>query len=384
MKETPVAPTHRGDLRPLVAEGVSPWLDGFHRGLFGPDRPARLTEPAGLRGATSNPALLAARLADEPSYAQQLARLAEHGVSVEGAVWAISVQDLRMAADELLPVFRATQGYDGLVSADMDPRMAHNPAAATAEAIELVRAVDRPNLLVKIPATPEGLTALRDCVALGIGVHATGVFSVQRYREVVDAWFGGLERALRAGRTVSRIASVASLPVGPVDREIDRRLTAIGTGPALELRGTGAVATARLLYQVYEEQLGSARWRALRAHGARPQRLLWSTAELADTAAARSWYVEGLVSWGTVHAMTRPLLDEAARALRLRGDTLMGQHEAALTVHDRLGRLGIPYRAVVRRLESENITGLVDSWMRLHAAMEARLGGKAGAPRDGR
>ncbi|MCP2313357.1 MULTISPECIES: transaldolase [Kitasatospora] len=364
---------NRRDLRPLVAEGVSPWLDGIHRDLTSSGELSRLVAETGLRGATSNPEQLAARLHRDPVYLEQLARLADHRVSVEGAVWAASVHDLRQACDVMLPVFTDTHGYDGLVSMDMDPRMAHDAAATTAEATELARAVARPNMLVKIPATLEGLEALRGCVAAGIGVHVTGVYSVRRYGEVVDAYFDGLEKALADGRQLSAIASVASLPVGRLDREVDGRLAEIGGPDAGTLRGRAGLAVARLMYRAYEERLGSARWRALRASGARPQRLLWSASALADPAAARARYVEGLVSWGTVHAMTRPVLDEAADRLELRGDTLMGQHETAQTVLDSLGRLGISYDAVERRLEADTVTGLIDSWLGLHTAVGARM-----------
>ncbi|WP_327679380.1 transaldolase family protein [Kitasatospora sp. NBC_00458] len=373
MKKPPAAPPSRRDLRPLIAEGVSPWLDGIHRGLATSGLLGRLIDETGLRGATTNPALLAGRLRRDPVYAEQLARLAGHDVSPEGSVWAASVHDLRLVCDQFLDVFRTAHGHDGLVSADLDPRLAHDPAATTAEAVELARAVDRPNLLVKIPATPEGLGAIRDCVGLGLGVHATGLFSVHRYGQVVDAYFDGLEQALAAGRPLAAIASVASLPVGRVDQEIDRRLTALGTPDALALRGLTAQAAARLMYRAYEERLGDGRWRTLRASGARPQRLLWTDSALAGAAAAQARYVAGLVSWGTAHAMTRPVLDEAVRMLRLDGDTLMGRHEAAQAVLDRLGRLGIDYCAVVRRLEEDSVPRLIDHWLRLHASAATRL-----------
>ncbi|MGA5701787.1 transaldolase [Peterkaempfera bronchialis] len=384
VKETSIGPATPGDLRPLVAEGVSPWLDGIHRDLITSGSLARLIEETGLRGATSNPAVLAGWLRHDSAYLDQLTRLAAHEVSVEGAVWAASVHDLRLACDALHPVFEETHGYDGLVSMDMDPRMAHDPAATTAEAVELARAVDRPNMLVKIPATAEGLVAIRDCIGLGIGVHATGVFSVQRYGQVADAYFAGLERALAAGRQLSAIPSVASLPVDRADDEIDSRLGAVGSEDALALRGQAALATARLMYRVYEERLGSARWRALRASGARPQRLMWTDSTLESPPLARTRYVEVLISWGTVHAMTQPIVEEAARYLRLRGDTLMGQHEAAQGVLDKLGRLGISYDAVVRKLESTSVTSLVDSWLRLLEAVGAQLRAAAVNPSPAR
>ncbi|WP_344344516.1 transaldolase family protein, partial [Kitasatospora putterlickiae] len=178
-------------------------------------------------------------------------------------------------------------------------------------------------------------------------------------------------------RPLAAIASVASLPVGRVDREIDRRLAAI-TGPdAAALRGRTGQAAARLMYRAYEDRLGDGRWRALRASGARPQRLLWTDSALGG-AAAQARYVAGLVSWGTAHAMTRPVLEAAARRLRLEGDTLLGRQEAAGAVLDRLARLGIDYDAAAHRLEEESVPGLVEHWRRLHAAVEGRPAGRAG------
>ncbi|MFF2661022.1 transaldolase family protein [Kitasatospora sp. NPDC058032] len=383
MKKPPAASPRTGDLRPLISEGVSPWLDGIHRGLATSGLLGRLIERSGLRGATTNPALLAGPLRHDPAYADQLARLAGHHVSAEGSVWAATVHDLRLICEEFLGVFRTTHGHDGLVSADLDPRLAHDPAATVAEAVELARAVDRPNLLVKIPATPAGLAAIRDCLGLGLGVHATGLYSVRRYGQVVDAYFDGLEQALAAGHRLAGIASVASLPVGRVDREIDRRLAAIPGPDAAALRGLTAQAAARLMYRAYEDRLGDGRWRTLRASGARPQRLLWTDSALGG-AAAQARYVAGLVSWGTAHAMTRPVLEEAVRKLRLEGDTLLGRHEAARAVLDRLGRLGIDYGAVARRLEEESVPGLVEHWRRLHTAVEGRPAGLSGDPEPAR
>ncbi|WP_051754974.1 transaldolase family protein [Kitasatospora purpeofusca] len=377
MKKPPAADPRTGDLRPLIAEGVSPWLDGINRGLVTSGLLGRLIDRTGLRGATTNPALLTGPMRHDPVYAEQLARLAEHHVSPEGSVWAATVHDLRLVCEEFLGVHRATHGHDGLVSADLDPRLAHDAAATVAEAVELARAVDRPNLLVKIPATAAGLTAIRDCVGRGLGVHATGLYSVRRYGQVVDAYFDGLEQALAAGLPLAAIASVASLPVGRVDREIDRRLAATAGPDAAALRGLTAQAAARLMYRAYEERLGDGRWRTLRASGARPQRLLWTDSALGG-AAAQARYVAGLVSWGTAHAMTRPVLDEAVRKLRLEGDTLLGQYEAARAVLDRLGRLGIDYGAVARRLEEQSVPLLVDHWLRLHAAVEGRPAARPG------
>ncbi|WP_371498451.1 transaldolase [Kitasatospora sp. NBC_00374] len=370
----PLAPANHGHLRQLVAEGVSPWLDGIHRGLLASGALTRLVDETGVRGATSDPAALADALVHGTAYRDQLLRLAHHRVSVDGALWAASVQDLRLACEELREVFESTHGYDGLVSMDLDPRLAHDAAATVTEAAELARAVGRPNALVKIPATAAGLAAIRDCIGLGIGVHATEIYSVARYTQVVDAYFDGLEIAHAADRRLAVIASVASLPVGRVDHEVDGLLGELGSEDARSLLGQAALAAARLLYRVYEEHLGGERWRTLRAAGARPQRLMWTdTTAAAGRVGPGTGYVESLVSWGTVNAMSPSTLDQAARHSRLRGDTLMGQHEAAQKVLDRLGRLGISYDAVVRRLETESVPRLVDSWLLLRTSIAEQL-----------
>ncbi len=372
MKEPPQAPANRTHLRQLVAEGVSPWIDGLHRGLLASGRLARLITDLGIRGATSNPSVLADALGHGPAYREQLVRLARHRVSVDGAVWAASVLDLRLACDQFHGVFTSTHGYDGLVSMDLDPRLAHDAERTVAEAVELARAVSRANALVKIPATPAGLVAMRECIGRGLGVHATEIYSVSRYSEVAAAYCDGLELALAAGRDLGGIASVASLPVRRLDEEIDSLLLRSDAVARHALRGRAALATARLLYQAYEENLGGERWRRLRAAGARPQRLMWT-----DTAPRRpggpSRYVETLISWGTVNALSLLALEEAAAHSRLQGDTLMGRHEAAQQVLDGLGRLGISYDAVVRKLEAESIPRLIDSWSLLREAVAEQL-----------
>ncbi|MEV4616853.1 transaldolase family protein [Kitasatospora sp. NPDC049258] len=356
-----------------MAEGVSPWLDGVHRGLLVSGALTRLVAQTGVRGATSDPLALADALAHGTAYREQLLRLAHHRVSVDGAVWATSVWDQRLACEELRQVFESTHGYDGLVSMDLDPRLAHDAAATVTEAVELARAVGRRNALVKIPATTAGLSAIRDCVGLGIGVHATEIYSVSRYTQVVAAYFDGLEIALASDHRLSGIASVASLPVGRVDAEVDGLLGELGSEDARALLGQASLAAARLLYRVYEEHLGGERWRTLRAAGARPQRLMWTDTARAGRPRPGTGYVESLVSWGTVNAMSLPTLEDAARHSTLRGDTLMGQHEAAQAVLDRLGRLGISYDAVVRRLEAESVGRLTDSWLLLRSSVAEQL-----------
>ncbi len=372
MEESPQSPAGQGHLRQLVAEGVSPWLDGIHHGLLASGALAHLITDLGVRGATSNPSVLAAAFAHSFAYREQLVRLARHQVSVDSALWATSVQDLRLACDQFREVFDSTHGYDGLVSMDLDPRLAHDAEQTVIEAVELTHAVNRANALVKIPATPAGLVALRECVGRGIGVHVSEIYSVSRYSEVVNAYFDGLELALAADRELGSIASVASLPVRRLDQEIDALLSELGGEAHQSLRGKAALAAAQLLYQVYEERLGGDRWRYLRAAGARPQRLMWT-----DTAAAQpgghSGYVETLISWGTVNALPLPALEEAAAHSQLQGDTLMGQQVAAQLVLDALARLGISYDAVVRKLEADSVARLIDSWALLRTVVAEQL-----------
>ncbi|PSJ24841.1 transaldolase [Streptosporangium nondiastaticum] len=379
-------------LRELLAEGVSPWLDGLRRSLLTSGTLTRLVAAGRVRGATTDPAALAAEVAGGTSYAQQLSHLTCRSVPLTTAVQALCAYDLRTACDELQPVFAATQGLDGHVS--MDP-VVHPGGCAGAladSAVALHRAACRPNALVKLPATDAGLAAAGECLARGIGVHVTGIFSVQRYEHVVEAWFEGLERARGAGLDLSVIPSVAGLPVARLDAEVDGLLRSVGAAP--ELRGTAALAVARLVYQRYEEGLGSARWRVLASAGARPQRLMWSVGS-GDSAVSGSSggsavpatpggsagsgvpYVEALVAWGTVSALSSAALEAVVERGRLRGDTLTGQDGAARAAVARLERCGVSFGEVAKRLEADSVAHEVSSWRGLRGAVAARMRGGA-------
>ncbi|MEV4501901.1 transaldolase family protein [Streptomyces klenkii] len=353
-------------LRELLAEGVSPWLDGLHRSLLTSGTLTRLVAGGRARGATTDPGVLAAEVSGGTAYAQQLSHLACRSVPLTTAVQALCAYDLRTACDELRPVFAATHGLDGHVSMDPVVYPGGCAGALADAAVALHRAACRPNALVKLPATDDGLAAAGECLAQGIGVHVTGICSVQRYEQVVDVWFAGLERARDAGLDLSVIPSLAALPVARIDAEVDGRLRAAGAAP--ELRGTAALAVARLVYRQYEEGLGSARWRVLAAAGARPQRLMWAVGSGVP-------YVESLVAWGTVSAMSEAALGAGVERGRLRGDTLTGQDGAARAAVARLERCGVSFGEVAETLEADSAKHRVSSWRALRGVVGERLRG---------
>ncbi|GGZ97868.1 transaldolase family protein [Streptomyces echinoruber] len=364
-----------GNLRRLVHEGVSPWLNGFHRGLL---RSGRLVDlvTRGLRGVTTRPDLLAAALAGDASYQGQLARLAARGSAVDEALRALRDLDVRLACDGLAATYRATGHREGLVSVDLDPRLAHDAAATVAEAVRVRAAVARPNALVKVPATAAGLAAIRECTGRGIGVHVTEIYGVGRYREVVDAYLTGLERARRAGRPLGDITSVASFPVHRIQAEVDALLGASNAPLAGDLRGEAALAVARVLYGAYDEELGGARWSALAAAGARPQRLMWTVD--GPYAPEQARYAARLVGWHTAVALPVRALAAADRGERPRGDTLDGRLDAGLGVLDAVLRTGLRCESVARTLAEHGEKHRVRAWEALRAAVALRLRAPAG------
>ncbi|MGV9499973.1 transaldolase [Streptomyces sp. NPDC003642] len=359
------------ELDELVAEGVSPWLDGLTRGHLASGCLTRLIARTGVRGATSDPAVLATAVETDDAYREQLAGLASDDICAADAARAVAAYDVRWACDELRPVYQATRGLDGMVSMDLDPRLARDAESAVAEAEQALRAVNRPNAMVKLPATAEGIAAIRECVGEGFPVHVTGVFSVSRYREALDAYGEGLRRALADGRRLSALSSVVSLPVGLLDAEVDARLEQLGTPDALALRGKAAVARARHLYRLYDDWFGGADWRSLAAAGGHPQRLMWTSTTVTDPSSTPTRYVERLVTWGTITSMSLPTLEAAARRLALCGDTLMGRHGAATEVWRRLERLGIDGEEIARKLEAESARRRAAAWRDLYAAVDA-------------
>src|SRR6202035_4605435 len=249
----------------ITAAGVSIWLDDISRNRLTTGNLASLIKDFEVRGVTSNPTIFATALAKGDAYESQIKDLALRGVSVEEASRMITTFDIRWAADVLRPAYDATGGVDGRVSSGVAPRLARKTEATIAEAKQLWWLVDRPNIFIKIPATAEGVPAITATLAEGISVNVTLIFSLERYAEVIDAYYAGLEQAAANGHDISTIASVASFFVSRVDTEVDKRLTKIGTPEALALKGKAAIANARLAYELYEQKLATDLWKALAA-----------------------------------------------------------------------------------------------------------------------
>jgi transaldolase len=365
-----------GILKRLADEGVSIWLDDLSRKRIESGGLAALVAHRNVVGVTTNPSIFQAAIGSGEGYEEQLADLAVRGVTVDEAVRMMTTADVRAAADILRPVYDATDGRDGRVSIEVDPRLAHDTAATVAEARQLAWLVDRPNVMIKIPATRAGLPAITEVIAQGISVNVTLIFSLERYREVMDAYLAGLERAAADGLDLSVIHSVASFFVSRVDTEIDKRLAAIGTDEALALRGRAALANARLAYAAYEEAFAGDRWAALAGAGANRQRPLWASTGVKDPAYKDTLYVDELVAPGTVNTMPEATLDATADHGEITGDTVTGGYAQARADLAAVQALGISYDEVVTRLEDEGVAKFEVAWQDLLNAVKKSLGSK--------
>jgi transaldolase len=350
-------------LAQLTAAGVAVWLDDISRERLSTGNLEKLVRDFHVRGVTSNPTIFASAMSKGSAYDGQLADLGARGVNVEEASRAITTYDIRWACDVLRPVYDETNGLDGRVSLEVDPRLARDTAKTIAEARALWWLVDRPNLYIKIPATAEGLPAITQCLSEGISVNVTLIFSLQRHAEVINAFMAGLENA--AGHDVSTIASVASFFVSRVDTEVDKRLEKIGTPEAQALRGKAAIANARLAYQLFEEKFSTPRWSALSARGARVQRPLWASTSTKDPSFPDTMYVVDLVAPDTVNTMPEATLHAVADHGQLRGNTIQGTYDESKRVFEQLEGLGIGYDDVVTVLENEGVQKFETSWNEL-------------------
>lgn len=347
----------------LSDAGVSIWLDDLSRERLTSGNLAELIKTHNVVGVTTNPTIFAGALSKGAAYAEQMRELAAAGADVEEAVFAATCDDVRAACDVFAPVYKASNGFDGRVSIEVDPRLARDAEGTAKMARELYERVDRENVMIKIPATQEGLRPIAETLAAGISVNVTLIFSLTRYREVINAYMLGLEQALENGKDLSTIHSVASFFVSRVDTEIDARLEAAG-GDAVELKGKAGLANARLAYEVFEEMFSSQRWARLEAHGANVQRPLWASTGVKDPSLPDTLYVTGLVAPNTVNTMPEATLNAVADHGEITGNTIVPNYSEANKVLDAIS-VHVSYPEVVEKLEVEGLSKFDVSWEEL-------------------
>ncbi len=360
-------------LKALADAGVSIWLDDLSRERLNTSNLADLVADSSVVGVTTNPTIFASALSKGDAYDEQTAELAARDSSVEDTIKALTTDDVRNACDVLAATAAATNGVDGRVSIEVEPGLARDADATIAQAQDLWKIVDRPNLLIKIPATMAGLPAITAVIAEGISVNVTLIFSLQRYEAVIDAYLSGLEQAAANGHDLSRIHSVASFFVSRVDTEVDKRLDAIGTDEARALKSKAAIANARLAYELFQQAFATDRWAALEAQGANKQRPLWASTGVKDPDLPDTLYVSELVVAGTVNTMPEKTLQAFADHGEVDGDQVTGRADEARQVMAGLERLGISYDDVVEVLETEGVEKFDKSWGELVATVEGAL-----------
>jgi transaldolase len=347
-------------LSELTAAGVSVWLDDIGRERLTSGNLAGLVKDSHVRGVTSNPTIFQHAMTHGTAYDAQIADLALREIAADEAAREMTTYDIRWGCDVLRSVYDESGGVDGRVSIEVDPRLAKDTAKTIAEARALWWAVDRPNLFIKIPATAEGIPAITACLAEGISINVTLIFSLARYQEVIDAFMAGLEAASDAD--ISSLASVASFFVSRVDTEVDKRLDVLGTDEAKALKGKAAVANARLAYELFEQSLATDRWKALSARGARVQRPLWASTSTKDPAYPDTMYVDDLVAPHTVNTMPEPTIHAVADHGTVAGNAVSGTYAESRAVFTDLEKLGISYDDVVHVLEVEGVSKFSASW----------------------
>lgn len=372
----------------LSRAGVSVWLDDLSREMISSGRLASLVATRSVVGVTTNPAIFESALSDAAAYGNQIRALAAAGAAAEEAVQAMTIDDVRDACHQLVSVYDATDGIDGRVSIEVDPRLAYNTEATVAQAAELYRMVGRPNLLIKVPATDAGLPAITRILAHGISVNVTLIFSVDRYLEVIDAYLDGLEFALQNGHDLATVHSVASFFVSRVDTEIDTLLDALGTPEALALKGRAALANARRAYATYQQVFGNtnlsdaasgspppaaSRFARLSRAGARPQRPLWASTGTKNSAYPDTMYVSELVAPGTVNTVPPDTLEAFADHGWLNEQSFQAGNLDSLAIFDALVSAGVDLADVFKRLESEGVTKFERAWSSLLRATAEQL-----------
>ncbi|WP_166904558.1 transaldolase [Mycobacterium sp. DL440] len=365
--------TQNPNLAALSAAGVSVWLDDLSRERLQTGNLQNLIDTRSVVGVTTNPSIFQAALSKGTAYDAQVKELAERGADVDATIRTVTTDDVRNACDVLAKQYEASDGIDGRVSIEVDPRLAHDTDKTILQAIELWKIVDRPNLLIKIPATLAGLPAITAVIAEGISVNVTLIFSVERHRGVMDAYLAGLEKAKEAGHDLSKIHSVASFFVSRVDTEIDSRLEKIGSEEALGLRGKAGVANSRLAYAAYEEVFGGDRFAPLKNEGARVQRVLWASTGVKNPDYSDTLYVTELVAPHTVNTLPEKTLEAVADHGKITGNTITGTAAASQETFDKLSAVGIDLVDVFKVLEDEGVDKFEKSWQELLDATQGQL-----------
>src|SRR5450631_4355756 len=360
-------------LKELSAQGVSIWLDDLSRPLITGGGLQALIDSSSVVGVTTNPTIFAGALSQGDAYSDQVKGLAAEGKSTNDAAFALIISDVQDACDIMAPIYRVSHGEDGRVSIEVDPGLAHNTAKTVEQVRELYSAVDRPNVYIKIPATVEGLPAIAQALAEGISVNVTLIFSLDRYRGVMNAFLTGLEQARLGGLDLAGIHSVASFFVSRVDTEVDKRLDALDIDEAAALKGKAGVANARLAYQAFEEVFSTPRWANLAAEGAHRQRPLWASTGVKNPSYRDTMYVVDLAAPNTVNTMPTKTMKAVADHGEIAGDQVTGNYDDARNVLDNLERLGISYADVTAALESEGVDKFVKSWADLLSTVAAAL-----------
>ncbi len=358
----------------LSRAGVSIWLDDLSRERITSKDLQKLIEEKDVVGVTTNPTIFAAALSKGEAYDEQVEELKAKGANVDQAIFEITTRDVSDAADVFNDVYLASNGYDGRVSIEVSPELAHDTEATIAEAKRLWGTIDRPNVMIKIPATVEGLPAITASIAAGISVNVTLIFSLERYKEVIEAYLEGLSQAADAGIDISTIHSVASFFVSRVDTEIDKRLDALATDDAKALKGKSAVANARLAYEAFVEAFGTERAIELQEQGANRQRPLWASTGVKDPSLPDTFYVVDLVTHGVVNTMPEKTLDAVADHGDVTGDTIVGKYDEARADMAKLKDAGVDLDEVTALLEREGVDKFLVSWHELSDTVSKAIG----------
>ena len=359
----------------LSAADVSIWLDDLSRTRIESGELAALIASHDVVGVTTNPTIFQNAIGSGIGYGERIAACAARGLDPDETITELTCADVADACDVFADVFAASGGRDGRVSIEVEPGLARDTDGTIAQAAELWSRVDRPNAMIKIPATVEGLEAISATIGAGISVNVTLIFSLARYRQVINAYLTGIERARAAGHDISRIHSVASFFVSRLDTEIDGRLSTVGTPEALELKGRAGVANARLAYEVFEQSFSSERARMLLDLGANAQRPLWASTGVKDPALPDTLYVTELVAPHTVNTMPEATLNAVADHGEIRADAITGTYGDANQALNAIDEQGIDYTEVTAKLEHEGLAKFDASWADLRQTIAAALEG---------